>query len=235
MSGPRIGRNRPITKSLPKGTLLETLVNYLLQRNDEDDWKQNSDPRIRSLGVCSIIEREPRVWMLPKTFFVEEILLPLVERLEGPEAAKKLSSIPGILDHYAELLREKVKRDAPARDRLPPTPDIEAYVVAVVMTVLYSDRQAGDTPNSQYVRTAKLLGVERSAVRRIDKRCRQGDARTAAERKEALVAIICATKRLIWSLPEFVEARNKSRTEMFVAQRSVSSGFEHVAAQSSGQ
>lgn len=234
MSGAAPGRRRPITKELPKGTLLETLVNNWLQVGSSEDWKESSDPDVRAIGVYSLRKREPREWALPKDFYIEHVLLPRIEHSEGPEIADKWRLSPGNLDRYADLEREEAKRNARARDRLPPKPDIEAYVVMTVMAVLYCDWVADEKPTSRYVRTAKLLGIERNAVRRIVERFGRGFARANAEWQEALAASMHMAKQFVWSLPEFVEARNKGRAEMFVAQRSVSSGFEHDAARSFG-
>jgi hypothetical protein len=71
-------------------------------RSWERRLERSSDPHIRALGVQHALQREPRLWMLPRDIYQQELLLRAIARLDGARAVEALISAPSVLDHYTD-------------------------------------------------------------------------------------------------------------------------------------
>lgn len=166
---------RPLTKDVPKGSKLEGYVHRLLK--DHQGWEQQwnwDDSLTRSIGFLSLLSDDPRLWVHSRELVRDVIVLPSIAALEGQEAAETMQCLlPQVLDDYVDLICDRAKREATARKRLAPDPDISWAVRAVVMAILYDGYDPAAKANANYVRAARKLGVTRGMVRRIDQHCRR--------------------------------------------------------------
>jgi hypothetical protein len=183
---------RPLQKEPPKGSRLAQYVDRLVECADEDTdlWK-SPDPDLRALGVSVFLTQEHRLWMLPPEIARDYRVLPAVAAAYGPSVADYLADAPAaFLDHYVSLIQEQAKASASARDRQAKKRDVRSWVEAVIMAALYDGYLSGESPNRNYERAARRLGINRGAVRRADIACRRRMGGTDPELKQACLAAL---------------------------------------------
>ena len=192
-----VGR-RSIIKEPPKGSKLEHYVNALegLANDGPPAW-QSDDPVTREMGIATLLNEEPRIWMLPREIYRDYLFLPTIVEMYGELAAAALKRVPEMLDHYVGLVCDEARRLAKPRDRKPPEPKIEASVVMTVMAVYAETTQPGASNNAKYYRVGKRLGIERSAVRSIVKRVSGRLANADEDKKLEILVLIKRHQQLI--------------------------------------
>ena len=164
---------RPITKELPRGSRLRVYVERLqtVIDNEPPFWR-SEDPKIRAMGVVMLLREEPRLWKLPREIVRDELVLPAIAEVDGPEVATALRGTK-TLDEYVDLVCEEERRRTPAKARFARAEDIEGLTLAVVTVAAYSGCAQGMSNNARHERAAKRLGIDRHAVRRAAEKYRQ--------------------------------------------------------------
>ena len=173
---------RPLTKEPPKGSQLEKMVNalraaaaadrgtfwqyfveYSHQGGLSGDVAERAAVECRAFAAQMRLKEDPRLWAHPMEFVRDHLVLPAIANVDGPAVAEALKGTH-VLDEYTDFFRDAVKRDTPAHKRQAPAEDIAPFVWAAVIGVAYD--AGASTPNARYVRAARLLNVNRHAVRR---------------------------------------------------------------------
>lgn len=217
----------PISKNPPRGTRLEAIVRALEVLRKHEEWEKSDDPRLRSLGVDTKLEEEPRIWMLPRELVRDHIVLPQIASVDGQAAADAMKSLmPHTLDEHVKITCDLAKKNATARERLAPPCDASALVMLAVIGVLLNGWQAGRSPTSQYIRAAKHLGVDRGFVRRTHKKVICNLARFQGEALEQLAKFIYDAGDLVCSLSEMTSGPSRGRRDLSVSRKLVSPRVE---------
>lgn len=192
---------RSIRKEVPRGTRLELYLRRLHTECREARLEQSCDPVLRSIGVWAKLKDEPRLWALPRDFVRDELVLPAIARTNGSEAADLMRKcLPEVLSDYIDLVCDRARRQATARQRLTPEPDNSNLVCMIVLGVLYDGCNADRTPNAGYERAAERLGVKRGAVRRIDQDFRRRIARLEPNEHELALWSVVAMRDMVRDL-----------------------------------
>lgn len=150
----------------PHGSQLAVLVDRLVAMADEPTWASDDDV-IRVVGELHVMQSEPRIWKWPRRVFKDRIVLPLIEQRDGSAGADAFRRAPQALDHYADLLANRFERDAAAHERIAPKASTAWIVEVIVLAAINNHFDPRRSYNAVFNETAKQLGVNRAAVRRI--------------------------------------------------------------------
>lgn len=168
---------RPYTKDPWRDKRLSRYVGALLFEADNGDLLASSDPKIRLLGAVNAVDGEPRPWKLRKDVFRDFLLLPAIERTDGPEVVEALRAAPRLLDEFVDLKRGNIHRDTPNKQRLARERDVAWLVTMVMLGGLYDGYDPKATYNANLERAVDRVGTNRHAIARVDRECRRAMGR----------------------------------------------------------
>lgn len=210
--------SRPIVKDPPKGTDLrkmtdvlravsgdrETFLEYFLSY--KRDESQSEDEERREAEECRIfaaqvrLQEDPRLWAHPREFVRDDLVLPAIANVDGPAVAEALKGTR-VLDEFTDLVIDAKKRDTPAHKRQAPPEDISSFVTAIIIGVTYDPSAAGAaTPNARHERAARLLGINRHAVRRVDQNFRRRMGGLPEDERRLVLTAISALRNYLESV-----------------------------------
>lgn len=209
---------RPIVKEPPAGSRLSAFVEWSNAQaaTAKPYWQYTADDirgivglsrisdaeaerqaqAVRELAARVKLNEDPRIWVYPRDFIRDFIVLPAIEERDGLEVAAALRGTAA-LDRLVELECGEARRITPAHKRGAPATDNEAIVTLAIVAEVYRDYRSDDSNNARYERAHKRLGINRNAIRRRDKAFRQRLGGASEDRRRELFVAVFGAQRLL--------------------------------------
>ena len=191
---------RPYTKDPWRDKRLARYVNGLLFEADNGDLLASDDLAYRLLGATNASDREPRLWKLRKDVFRDFILLPEIERTDGPEVVEALRAAPRLLDEFVDLKRHRIQRDTPSEHRLAPKREVAWLVTLVMLGGLYAGHDPKVSRNQNLERAVDRVGTDRHAISRVDRSFWRAMVRLDACERSVVLHMLATTMALMQEL-----------------------------------
>lgn len=198
---------RPITIEQPARSLLRACVDRLAGITPTPDDLKHPDAGIRALSALRVLEREPRLWLLPLAFVRDVLVIPALTEEHGEAAVEAL--YPGIADHIACAQQALAKASATAEQRRAPDNPRrnEALVVAIIVAAWVDIRRPWLSDSAAYAATSEALGpginakVIRDTISRHCRRLGRVDGETAKASMLGIIAVRRLLPDVVFKLP----------------------------------